>query len=233
MPLRRWHEVGHTIEKLEGLEFDDAVLPRGGGLALPAGADPLPALVAGQRGADAFGTAVAARLKGESLEREGRAGAGSQEVLKAPRVARHVAVEKADADARVDRKAAVLPGEHVGGGLGVEESVAEEPAHESRADAPGERHESGGRDGPGRQKRDAFLSRHEDAVGDAGVQVNVAVQGGAEAVEEKDGAEPGAALAKPQQRMPQRRYSRNSASTCVGRGARRGCGRRASSPGAG
>jgi hypothetical protein len=61
MPSRRRHEVGHTIEKLEGLEFDDAVLSRGGGLALPAGADPLPALVAGQRGADAFGTAVAAR----------------------------------------------------------------------------------------------------------------------------------------------------------------------------
>jgi hypothetical protein len=34
MPSRRRHEVGHTIEKLEGLEFDDAVLSRGGGLAL-------------------------------------------------------------------------------------------------------------------------------------------------------------------------------------------------------
>jgi hypothetical protein len=35
MPSRRRHEVGHTIEKLEGLEFDDAVLSRGGGFALP------------------------------------------------------------------------------------------------------------------------------------------------------------------------------------------------------
>jgi hypothetical protein len=50
----------------------------------------------------------------------------------------------------------VLPGEHVGGGLGVEESVAPEPAHESRADAFGERQEVGGRDGPGRQELGAL-----------------------------------------------------------------------------
>jgi hypothetical protein len=80
MPSRRRHEVGHTIEKLEGLEFEDAVLFRGGGLALPAGADPSAALVAGERVADAFGAAVAAREKGEPLEREGGPGAGAQEV---------------------------------------------------------------------------------------------------------------------------------------------------------
>jgi hypothetical protein len=105
MPSRRRHEVGHTIEKLEGLEFDDAVLSRGGGLALPAGADPLPALVAGQRGADAFGGAVAAGSQGESLECEGGPGAVSQEVLDTPEVARHVAVHEGDADAGIDGEA--------------------------------------------------------------------------------------------------------------------------------
>ena len=104
MPSRRRHEVGHTIEKLEGLEFEDAVLFRGGGLALPAGADPSAALVAGERVADAFGAAVAAREKGEPLEREGGPGTGAQEMLEALEVARHVAVYEGDADARVDGK---------------------------------------------------------------------------------------------------------------------------------
>jgi hypothetical protein len=111
-------------------------------------------------------------------------------MLEALEVARHVAVYEGDADARVYGKTAVLPGAHVGGGLGVEESVAEEPAHEPRADAFGERQEVGRRDGPGWQKRDAFLNGHEEAVGDAGVQVDVAVEGGAEAVEEGHGSEP-------------------------------------------
>ena len=68
--------------------------------------------------------------------------------------------------------------------------MAEEPAHESRADALGERQEVGRRDGPGWQKRDAFLNGHEEAVGHARMEVDVAVQSGAEAVEEGDGAEP-------------------------------------------
>jgi hypothetical protein len=57
---------------------------------------------------------------GHSLECEGGPGAGAQEVREALKVARHVAIQKADADARVDGEAAVLPGEHVGRGLGVE-----------------------------------------------------------------------------------------------------------------
>jgi hypothetical protein len=102
---RRRHEIGQAIEKLPRRKVDEAVLTRGGGLALPAGADPLPALVAGQRGADAFGGAVAAGSQGESLECEGGPGAVSQEVLDTPEVARHVAVHEGDADAGIDGEA--------------------------------------------------------------------------------------------------------------------------------
>jgi hypothetical protein len=115
MPSRRGHEVGQTIEKLPRREINDAVLSRGGGLALSARADPCATLVPGQRVADAFGAAVAAREQEESLEREGGPGTIPEEALEALEVARHVAVQEGDADARVDGEAAVLPGEHVGG----------------------------------------------------------------------------------------------------------------------
>ncbi len=56
--------------------------------------------------------------------------------------------------------------------------------------ALGERREVGRRDRPGGEERDTPSASREDAVGDAGVQVHVAVQGEAEVVEEGDGAEP-------------------------------------------
>ncbi len=71
---RRWHEVGEAVEKLAGREVDDAVLSGAGGRAPAARSDPLAALVAGQRAADAFAAAVVARVKGEPLEREGGPG---------------------------------------------------------------------------------------------------------------------------------------------------------------
>jgi hypothetical protein len=60
---RRRHEIGEPIEKLPRREINDAILPRASGRALPAGADPLAALVSGQRVADAFGAAVTARVQ--------------------------------------------------------------------------------------------------------------------------------------------------------------------------
>jgi hypothetical protein len=48
-------------------------------------------------------------------------------VFETPKIAGHVAVEERDPDARVDRKPAVLPGEHVGGGSSVEEASERSP----------------------------------------------------------------------------------------------------------
>jgi hypothetical protein len=83
-------------------------------------------------------------------------------------------------------------GKHVGCGSGVEGSVAEKPAHESRADALGEHREVIRRNGPGRQELGALGVgvRPEQAVGRARMEVDVAVESGTEAVEEGDGAEP-------------------------------------------
>ena len=49
-------------------------------------------------------------------------------MLKAAKIVRHVAVHKRDADARVNGKNTVLPGEHVCGGSGVEQISEPEPA---------------------------------------------------------------------------------------------------------
>ena len=87
-------------------------------------------------------------------------------------------------------------------------------------------------DGPGWQKRDAFLNGREEAVGYAGVQVDVAVEGGAEAVEEGDGADPrcggktGAAVRQraesiSYQPLDSSRKVRVRAVTAVGRSARK------------
>jgi hypothetical protein len=114
---------------------------------------PHPALVAGQRVADAFGTAVAAREQGEPLF--------SQASMSAAAAASRSLLRK-------------------------------KPAHEPRADAFGERQEVGRRDGPGGQELCGLTlgARREQAVGHADMQVDVAAEGGAEAVEERDGAEP-------------------------------------------
>ena len=96
----------------------------------------------------------------------------------------------------VDREPAVLPAEHVGGGRGVEQASEPEPADHAAADPLGERDQVCGGDWPGRQERRRGVtpcmvsSRHEDAVGHAGVQVHVVVERRAEAVEEGDAAVP-------------------------------------------
>jgi hypothetical protein len=56
-------------------------------------------------------------------------------VFETLKIARHVAVEERDSDTRVDGKPAVLPGEHVGGGRGVEQASEPEESG-SRGGAP-------------------------------------------------------------------------------------------------
>jgi hypothetical protein len=69
-------------------------------------------------------------------------------------------------------------------------------ADHAAADPLGERGQVCGGDWPGRQERRRCVtpclvsSRHEDAVGDAGVQVHVVVERRAEAVQEGDATEP-------------------------------------------
>jgi hypothetical protein len=71
-----------------------------------------------------------------------------------------------------------------GGRIGVEEPLHAEPPHTPASHAFGESREVGDRDRSGRQERDAVTGRQEEAVGDAGVEVDVAVECRAEAVEE-------------------------------------------------
>jgi hypothetical protein len=114
-------------------------------------------------------------------------------VLEAPEVARHVTIREGYADAGVDGKPAVLPGEHVARCIGVDESPPPKPADEPASHALGERRDVGRRGRQGGEQRDAVrrVGGREDAVSDAGVELDVAVESGAEAVEEGDGAEPG------------------------------------------
>ena len=118
MPVlpRRRNEIGEPVEKLKRREFDDTVGSRPRGLPPTAPPDPVGRLVSRQHVADASDPAVRAADHGESFEREGRSCTGSEKMLETPKIARHVAVEECDPDARVDGKPAVLPGKHVGGG---------------------------------------------------------------------------------------------------------------------
>jgi hypothetical protein len=118
---------------LVGREVDDALGVGCGRLARASGPDPGAAFVAGERVADPLRPAVSGLEQEESLEGEGGAGAIAQEVFEALEVVRDVAISERDAHARIDGKPAVLPGEHVGGGLGVDESPPSEPADEPAA----------------------------------------------------------------------------------------------------
>jgi pyrimidine-nucleoside phosphorylase/thymidine phosphorylase len=64
-------------------------------------------------------------------------------VFEALEVVRDVAISERDAHARIDGKPAVPPGEHVGGGLGVDESPPSDPADEPAAHLLGELGEIG------------------------------------------------------------------------------------------
>jgi hypothetical protein len=87
---RRRHEIGEPIEKLKRRELDAAASPWPRGLSPAARVDPVGRLVSRDT------------LPGEPLQREGRPGGITQEVFDALEVARHVAVDERDPDARVD-----------------------------------------------------------------------------------------------------------------------------------
>ncbi len=148
----------------------------------------------GHHVADASDAAVGVANHGEPFECEGRPGAIPQEMLERLKIARHVAVEERDPHTRVDRKPTVLPGEHVGRGMRIEKPLAPEPTDHAAADPFGERCKVALGERPCRQERrrpvGAVRSRQEDAVGDGRVEMGVAIEAGAEAVEKGDGAEP-------------------------------------------
>jgi hypothetical protein len=74
-------------------------------------------------------------------------------MLQALKIARHVAVDKRDPDARIDRKPAVLPDGHLGGGRGVEQARKPESSDRAAADPLGQGSQIGRVDRPGRQER--------------------------------------------------------------------------------
>ena len=189
MPVlsRRRDEIGEPVQKLKRRELDDTIGSRPGGRSAAAGPDPGGGFVPREHVADVIDAADWAAPYGEPLECEGRPGAIPQQVFETPKIARHIAVDERDQDTRIDGKPAVLPGEHVGGGRGVEQASEPEPADHAAAHPLGERSQISRGDWPGRQERrrgvSAYFggSRHEDTVGHAGVQVHVAVERRAEA----------------------------------------------------
>ena len=98
-----------------------------------------------------------------------------------------------DPDTRVDGKPTVLPGEHGGGRVRIEKPLSLEESDHAAADPFGERGKVALGERPsgqeGRWPVGAVRSRQEDAVGDGRVEMGVAVEPGAEAVEKGDGAD--------------------------------------------
>ncbi len=115
-PLR-WRFCGVGVASLR-------VLPHGG-------------LVSREYVADPGDATVSITDHGESFEGEGRADVVSKEAFEAVEVTRYVAVDERDPDTRVYRKPAMLPGEHGGGGIGVEEPLPLEPGDYLTADLLG------------------------------------------------------------------------------------------------
>jgi hypothetical protein len=98
--LPRWrHEVGQPVQEVTRREFDRAVGARPRGLPPAPRADPVGRLVPWQHLADATDAAVFAADHGEPLQREGRPGTVSQQVLETLKIAQHVAVDERDPDA--------------------------------------------------------------------------------------------------------------------------------------
>jgi hypothetical protein len=140
---RRRDEIGEPVEELERRELDAAARPRPRGLAAAARPDPVGGFVARQHVADSGCAAVCTVDHGEPLQRERGPGAVSQQVFETLKIARHVAVDECDPDTRIDGKPAVLPGEHVGGGVDVEQALHAEPPNHTAPHPLGERGQIG------------------------------------------------------------------------------------------
>jgi len=145
MPVlpRRRHKVSETVEELKWGKLDDAAGARPCGLTPTSRADPVGRLVSGEHVADAGDAAVFAAHHGEPLQREGRPGTVSQQVLETLKIARHVAVDERNPDAGVHREPAVLSSEHIAGRIGVDEPLHAEPTHDTPAHLLGERGQIG------------------------------------------------------------------------------------------
>jgi hypothetical protein len=133
----------------------------------------------GQALDDAFGVEQV-----QALERERRAGAVAQPPLQPDAIVRR------DAHRGIQRKAAVLPSEHLADMVRLDQPAAGEPAQHPHAHLLGNDGEglrcqlSGGAKAHGLRDSTGILDRLEDPVDDAAVVVNMAVEGGTEAVDE-------------------------------------------------
>ena len=96
---RPGHEVSEPVEELKWGKLDDAAGARPCGRPPASRADPVGRLVPGEHVADAGDAAVFAAHHGEPLQREGRPGTVSQQVLETLKIARHVAVDERNPDA--------------------------------------------------------------------------------------------------------------------------------------
>jgi hypothetical protein len=92
-------------------------------LPAAARADPVGNLMPREHVANAGDAAVSTADHGEPLQRERRTRTVSQQMLKALKVAQHVAVDERDPDAGVHRETTVFPAERGGGRIGVEEPL--------------------------------------------------------------------------------------------------------------
>ncbi|HUF31424.1 MAG TPA: hypothetical protein VMM77_12300, partial [Gemmatimonadaceae bacterium] len=168
----RRDQAAQRGEKLEGREGEDSAAVadgsrRGGGAALLA--------------------RLGVALDAQAFEGERRPGAVPQQPFPAG------GVGAVDADGGVQAEAATgLPGEHVLYGVLVEESAALEEAEHALQQRALEAKDVVGKE-VGRLVEDdaGVVALGEDAVQDDDMEVEVGVEGGAEAVEEGDGAEPG------------------------------------------
>ncbi len=189
-------QAGEGVEKLEGREGEEGAAIRGGPRGLvqdPADADGLGRALGGTGSGPPIsvprsGWAVPSSrfvLDAEAVEGEGRPGAVAEESLPAG------AVRAVDTDGGVQAEAAgALPGEHVVHGVGFEEAAAVEEAEDAALEDGREGAGVVGGEVGGLVEADlAALGLGEDAVEDHDVEVEVGVEGGAEAVEEGDGAD--------------------------------------------
>jgi hypothetical protein len=123
-------------------------------------------------------------LDAQAGEGEGRAGAVADEPLAAG------AVGAVDADGGVDAESAgALPGEHVVYGVLIEEAAALEEAENAALEYGGEGGCVVGGQVGGLVETDPVVELDENAVEDHEVEVEVGIEGGAEAVKEGDGAD--------------------------------------------
>ena len=87
-----------------------------------------------ERGFNAGDAAISTADHRELFQRERRRRTGSQQMLKALKVARHVAVDERDPDAGVHRETTVFPAEHGGRRIGVEKPGQRKPTGRKAAD---------------------------------------------------------------------------------------------------